>query len=371
MGNRLAQERAERGWKKAQLVHELRQAAARRRKHLVSSESLGRRIAIWENQDGAVSEFYRELLCEVYEKSAPELGLVDLPAAITRKTADLTDRLALSRLDSGIVELLRNHTQSIRMLDRRLGGEQLYEQTSAHVAQIEHLVRHTLPSAHREAAAEELSQAAALAGWQALNMGRLEDAWRFHELATSAARESGQRAGLIYASAQQAYVLLDADRTTDALAIIHRTRQDAGTNVPATLLAWLRAAEGEALATSGDRDAALRALDAAETALSSAGADDPLPYVMLDAGHLARWRGDCLVRLGDAGAIADLTSALNSIGEGKFGRAETTLHVDLAIAFRARGDLNTARMHARRASDLAGRIGSVRQRRRIADLLVG
>jgi hypothetical protein len=200
-------------------------------------------------------------------------------------------------------------------------------------------------------------------------MGRLDDAWRLHEVATAAGRESGQPAGFAYARAQQAYVLLDADRTSDAYAVIQHARHEAGGRVPATLRAWLHAAEGEALAAAGYRDGALRALDAAAHNLEAGGTDESLPYVMLDAGHLARWRGHCLARLGEDQAIEDLTSALSAMGEGRYGRAEAGLRVDLALAFRARGDATESHRHARRAADLAGRTGSERQRRRIAELL--
>ncbi len=188
-------------------------------------------------------------------------------------------------------------------------------------------------------------------------------------MATAAGRESGRTAGLVYARAQQAFVLLDADRPGNAHGVIRSAREEAGTAVPEVLRAWLHAAEGEALSTNGDRDAALRALDAAAEALGPGGTDESLPFVMLHAGHLARWRGHCLARLGDVGAIDDLTSALGVMGEGQYGRAEASLRVDLALAFRARGDHAESRIHASRAAELAGRTGSERQRRRIADLL--
>lgn len=369
MPNRLAQARAERKWTQAQLIHELRRAAGSK-KPLPPDESVKRRIAMWENKGGAVSPFYRDLLCKAYRRSAVELGIADEPAPAPPPPA-LDDALpvAFTRLDPGVVALLRDHTQSIRLLDRRLGGALTFKQTVAHVEQIDGLLRHALPGAHREAAADELGQAAALAGWQALDSGDVREAWRLHEIATAAARESGQAAGLAYATAQQGYVLLDAGQAEDAHALIARARTQAGSAVPALLLAWLRAAEGESLAALGRRDGALRALDAASDALPPDAQDDSLPYVMLGAGHLARWRGHCLARLGDGGAIDDLTSALDAMGEGQYGRAEVGLRVDLALAFAARGDVGDSQAHARRAAELAGRTGSVRQRRRIAQLL--
>lgn len=367
MLNRLAEARADRGWKKARLLHELRAAAARRGENLPKDESLGRRVAVWENQGGAVGDFYRELLCEVYGRSAAELGLVELapvlPAAPVAAAIPL-----FTKVDAGLVALLRGQTQSIRLLDRRLGGPAIFRQARAHVDSVEQLVRYALPGDQRDAAAGELSEAAALAGWQALDLGNLDEAWQLHEIATAAARESGDVSALAYARAQQAYVLLDSGKPADAHALIAAARERVDGPVPPGLRAWLHAAEAEALAALGQRDAALRALDLADAALPDQ-LDETLPYVMLDAGHLARWRGNCAARLGETSAIDDLTAALGAMGEGNYGRAEVSLRVDLAIAHAARGDVTESHQHARRAADLAGRTGSARQRRRIDELL--
>ncbi|MBN9100089.1 MAG: hypothetical protein J0I49_18545 [Pseudonocardia sp.] len=319
-----------------------------------------------------MSDFYRPLLSDAYRLSAIELGIADEPAPPSAQplvVPELAERITFSRLDGGLVELLHAQTQNIRMLDRRLGGATIYRQAAAHVETLDGLVRYALPGSHREAAADELSQAAALGGWQALDMGLTADAWRLHEIAVAAGRESGESAALAYARAQQAYILLDAGELEPALALVKSGQTHAGRRVSPVLRAWLHAAEGEALAALGRRDAALRALDAATTALPDNAQDDALPYLMLDAGHLARWRGHCLARLGDGDAIDDLTSALGSMGEGRYGRAEVSLRVDLALAFHARGDVTESRTHARRAADLAGRTGSERQRRRISELL--
>lgn len=371
MCNRLAQVREERGWKKARLLHDLRVAAARRGERLPKDESLARRIAVWENQGGSVSDFYRDLLCEVYGCSAAALGLVEAPQAEPIVDEPPTEPFELpefTRLDSGLVELLRSQTQAIRLLDRRLGGSTVHGQAIAHVEAVERLVRNALPGTAREQAADELGQAAALAGWQALDMRRLSEAWRLHEIATAAARESGEPSGLGYARAQQAFILLDAGRAADAHELIVSAREHSGGPVPCELLAWLHAAEGEALAALGDRDAALRALDDAVAALPER-PEQALPYLMLDAGHLARWRGHCLARLGETSAIDDLGTALAAMPDGQYGRAEVSLRVDLALALRTRGEVAESRAQARRAGELAGRTGSERQRRRIRDLL--
>jgi hypothetical protein len=372
VGNQLARVRAERDWTQSKLIRKLREAAGRQDEVLVSDASLKRRIAGWENQHKPVSDFYRQLLCEVYGMSAVELGIAEpltFPPDPPPPSTELAERLAFSRLDGGLVALLRDHTQNIRLLDRRLGGATIYQQAAAHVEQLDNLVRFALPDAHREAAADELSQAAALAGWQALDMGRTADAWRLHELAVAAGRASGQHAALAYAQAQQAYILLDAEELDAALTMVKAGQRHAGTRVSPVLRAWLHAAEGESLAALGQRDDALRALDAAGAVLPDNAEDDTLPYVMLGIEHLARWRGHCLARVGDQAAIDDLMIALDAMGEGQYGRAEVSLRVDLALAFNARGDPHEAQLHARRAAELAVRTGSERQRRRIAQLL--
>lgn len=249
MRNRLAQVREERGWKKARLLHELRTAAARRGEHLPKDESLARRIAVWENQGGTVSEFYCELLGEVYGCSTVELGLVEAPSAEPVADEPITEPFdfpEFTRLDPGLVALLRSQTQTLRLLDRRLGGSSVHGLALANVEAVERLVRNALPGTAREQAADELGQAAALAGWQALDMGQLPEAWRLHEIATAAARESGEPSGLGYSRAQQAFILLDAGRAADARELIVAAREHAGGPVPRELLAWLRAAEGGA-----------------------------------------------------------------------------------------------------------------------------
>ncbi len=370
MSNRLAQARAERGWKKARLLFELRAAAANRGEALAKNESLSRRIAAWENQGETVSDFYRELLCDVYECTPAELGLTnaDTPAGPTVSAVPPLDNLRFSKVDRGLVELLRGQTQSLRLLDRRLGSASIYEQTTAHMTNLEQLVRYALPGTHREGAADELGQAAALAGWQALDSGLLGAAWRHHELAAAASRESGLPAGLAYASAQQAYVLLDMGQVVEAHELVVSARKRTTEPVPPELHAWLYAAEGEMLSALGDRDHALRALDAAADVLPEH-PENALPFLMLDPAHLARWRGHCLARLGEESAIEDLSTALSVMGEGQFGRAEVSLRVDLALALRARGELDESQCQARAAEELAARTGSQRQQRRITELL--
>jgi hypothetical protein len=94
---------------------------------------------------------------------------------------------------------------------------------------------------------------------------------------------------------------------------------------------------------------------------------DHLPYLALATTHLARWRGNCLVQLGDTATTGDLATALAGM-DGTFTRAEAGLRCDLAAALHAAGERHEARQHLRRAIELAQLTGSARQRRRITSL---
>jgi hypothetical protein len=131
---------------------------------------------------------------------------------------------------------------------------------------------------------------------------------------------------------------------------------------------WLHAAEAEAHAACGAELACRHALDAADAVLPNDPFDPDLPFLFLGAPHVARWRGNCLARLGVKEAITDLIQALEPMETG-FNRAEAGLRCDLAIALTIRGEIKEARQQAEHAQQLAALTGSARQCRRIAKVL--
>ena len=107
-------------------------------------------------------------------------------------------------------------------------------------------------------------------------------------------------------------------------------------------------------------------MNVAERLAANAPTDDALSFLMLTDGHLARWHGHCLARLGDPGAIGLLTSAEADATDSV--RATIGLKTDLALAMHRAGLVDEAAAVARRASDLASLHGSRRQRRRLTPL---
>lgn len=362
----------QRGWTtRSRLMLELRAAARRKGRGLLPDDtSLKRMIREWIHGRRGLSPEYADLFAEVFgvpfaagkpraEPSAPAAG----------DSTDLAARLATAAtIDAPLITLLEAQTQSFRALDRQLGAARLLKQTEAHIDQMTELWRYALPGQHRAALAAAVAEAAALAGWQALDLGDPHKAWSLHEIAKSAARESEVPAIVAHVTAQQAYALLDLGRAGDAAKLIQHARMTAGGQVPTMLRSWLWAAEAEALAASGAASQAQDALDEASRVLPGQDADEGLPFLFLNDVHLARWRGHCLARLGKAEAVQELTDAVNRL-DPTFTRAAAGLRCDLALAYSMRGQHEEARAEARVAEALATRTASARQRRRITRLL--
>ncbi|MEV5504889.1 hypothetical protein [Streptomyces orinoci] len=368
----LADRRAQAVWKKARLVLELKRAATVRGFSVASDESLDRMIREWESGRRPLVGDYLTLFCDVYQCSAAELGC--FPEDVGDSDADEVtflkrELLAAASADESLVCLLEAQTENLRQMDRRLGASALLPQIEAHVSHMEGLLKHGATLNARKLTARALSDAAALAGWQALDLGRFRDAWNLHEVAKAAAREAESASLLVHATAQQAYVLLDLDQPSEAVQLICQARQLGGTRIPALMTAWLSAAEAEAHAMAGNELECRRALEEADRSLPADATDPELPYLFLAGPHLVRWRGNCLASLGAHEAVEDLSQALSTMEAAGFNRAEAGLRCDLAGALIKQGDVSEARKQAEAARRLAALTGSCRQRRRIEKLL--
>src|SRR3954447_19401117 len=358
---------SERGWSRDRLVRELRGAARRLKPQLElpADDSLKRMIRQWINSDRDLSPLYAELLTLVFGLPF-ETGRDPEPDDGALALAERLSRTA-SALDAELVLLLEQQTDSYRTLDRRLGARRVLTQNEAHIQHMSALLAFALGGPERTALAEAVAEAAALAGWQALDLGRPDQAWVWHETARAAALDSGNPAVIAHVTAQQAFALLDLGRVDAAVAQLDHVRRQARGRVPRMLEAWLCASTAEALAAGGQDGGARTALDKALVHMTC-GDGEQLAYVFLNDVHLGRWRGHCLARLGASDAVDELESAL-AVLDPTFARAQSALLVDLALAHSRRGDRDAAREHAQRALGLAEATSSARQRKRIERLL--
>lgn len=183
---------------------------------------------------------------------------VSEPVEFNSEVEDLVARLAAAkRVDNALVDRLRAHTDSFRHIDRQLGTSAVSIDLAAHLDRMTNLWTYSAAGSVRERLATAVSEAASLAGWQALDQQQLGPAWEMHELAKRAAAEGDDRCAQAFATAQQSLVLLDAGRIPDAVALVSSSKRRLR-QLPSRLVAWLHSTEAEVLATAGRPDQAQR-----------------------------------------------------------------------------------------------------------------
>jgi transcriptional regulator with XRE-family HTH domain len=367
--NRLREAREELGWTQEKVRRLLVAEAARRGKDIARPSSLKVMYSAWENGHRQPEPMYRGLLAAVL--GAPESRLFpapDQPASDDETHAELRRRILVSStVDSDTVALFRAQTERIRMIDRRMGARASADYMANHLAALEEQLSHALFASQRGALAAVLADSAALAGWQAVDLGDTTTAWSHFETAKAAAREAESVPLLVHAMAEQAYVLLDVNMGREALALVHEALLTAGSRVPALLMSWLCAVEAEVRSAAAALADCERGFEEALRHLPADHQDPELPFLMLSEAHLGRWRGNVLAKLGDDGAVDQLYDALPGTRGGS-SRAEATLRTDLAVALTALGEHDEAEAQARRARELIDLLGSVRLRRRLRRL---
>lgn len=365
---RLQEARTRRGYSASEVIRILLRRAEMLGVPVMSPTSLKTKLSSWENGRTAVSATYQRLFRDIYGLTNEELGFP--PDPDDGEVEELRSRLHLARsVDAGTVELFRRQVDNARHVDRQFGGITVLDELRSQISQIERLLDYSTMRGQRETLAGVLTEAAALAGWEALDRNAIRQAWDHHERAKAGAREAGSTQLLAHALAQQAFILVDIGETDAAMSQLDQAGALAEHAAPALLRAWLAAARGEGLAAAGRRDEALRAFDLADELLPNDPVNPDLPFLFLAGGHLDRWRGNALSRLGEPDAIDQLSAALPRLTRD-FTRARTGMLVDLAYAHAASGDREAALAHARQAKRLAMQIKSDRQLRRLDRLIL-
>ncbi|AHH95121.1 hypothetical protein KALB_1750 [Kutzneria albida DSM 43870] len=318
---------------------------------------------------GSVRPATARLLERIFSTSIGELLSAPHGIGVADESAEELRRMlgASERVDADVIALLNEQLDAVRRLDRQLGAIVAHDEVKSKAEQVARLLAHSLLPGVRSKLAGLLSELHTLAGWQALDIGSATKSWQHYEHAKAAAVESGAVPFEAHSAAEQAFVLLEIGKSSEAVEILADARSRADRSASRLLRAWIAAAHGEALAVAKQRSASLRAFDEAAALLPADTTGDGGPYVALDPTHLARWRGHALARFGDAEAVSMLSGALERL-DPSFARAEAALRVDLATALLAMGEQDAARQHAAVAGQLAAGIGSARQDRRLRTL---
>jgi tetratricopeptide (TPR) repeat protein len=402
----------EKGWSYTRLIAEMRRVAARERVTLPTTQSLVVMLSRWCNDHERPSEFYQSILSKAFGRppawlgsgnppepsrsSAPSSGFVQDGIAAWGQLLSVTGAssaaLSTAELLSGaswrnpqrepsedptagsgkvggqLLDTLDAMTESYRRLDRQLGAASVFDDSTHHLQRIARLKDASMTTEHRRRLAAAAGEVASLAAWQALDLGRPGAAWSYYSLATRAAREAGHRELHAYVVAETSYVLLFGGQVREALSLIKRARYLARGTSP-RLRAWLAAAHAEASAIAGNGRDSLHALDQADEAfLQVEPGSGPRWLVYFDRAHLIRWKGHCLVAVGQPEtALAVLQEALDSV-DASFVRARAGALVDLATLHLRQGEVDATCDVLARAFRLAQETHSTKNQRRIIEV---
>ncbi|MCC3311392.1 MULTISPECIES: helix-turn-helix domain-containing protein [Nocardia] len=346
-GKEIRAARARRGWSQAQLIAALRAHANQQGIALMSSHSLRIALSRWENGRHTPDTLYARLLRQVF----------GMPSA----TVDLT------RGDT-LFEVLLNHTNSLRMLDRRFGAPAARLQTAAHVTALD-AMWHSSKGADRSVIARAHADAAALAAWQDFDVGDTAAAAAHYKEARTAALRAEDPILLAHTIGEEAVMLAEtgqAEKGQAAAALAQVSQAERIPGLPPLLRSWL-SATGAQVATycPGHASTAREALATAEALLPSNGSydDDEMPFIAHNETHLSRWAGHILARLGDPAAATLTRDSMQVIPED-FVRARCAQQLDLAQAAINAGRREEAVSLLSATADHIGDLGSGRLRRR-------
>ncbi|MDX3192586.1 hypothetical protein PV458_29600 [Streptomyces sp. MN03-5084-2B] len=264
----------------------------------------------------------------------------------------------------------------LRALDYRQGGG--FCRDAVRVVKTASLLLNwgTVPDPLRARLCTVLADVHNLLGWTEFDIGHGEPARRRFERALELAAEAGNDSLVANIRYRLGRVHLHDHDVTGALAEFTRGQAAARRSDSRRAMAILSANEAWAYAMGGDERAALTRLAEAEAAFAEAGSwPEPTPWeAFFREADMAAMRGTVLTELatGVTGrhsgeAITQLTSAADRYGDD-MARSRSLTLIMLAQNHALRGDADEATRIGEEAVDLAGQVGSVRPKDRLAPL---
>ncbi|MFC4951223.1 hypothetical protein [Pseudonocardia sp. GCM10023141] len=327
---------------------------------VAAAASLKTLLSRWENGHAVPEPQYRELLCELYQRTPAELGFAEEAPAAGGLRAGIA---AAAAVGDTTLELWWEQLAVARRLDDELGAAGAAGVVHALVEQLATTLVHTVAAERRPGVARVLAAAAALAGHQSLDGAHHEQAWLRFDQSRAAATVAVAPAAEAEAATGLAAVLVDAGEPQAALTLLAAAPPPG----PVAHIRW-EAARGTAQAAIGDAERSRAAFSAAGLVLPGAievGAIEVVepPATPVELADLHRWHGSALVAIGDHEAGARLLERSLAARPASI-RHRAALHTELAVALR-RSDPASATGHRREARELATRIGAKRLEARL------
>lgn len=370
-GVRLREARKSRGWSQLRLISEMRAAAARHGKSLISDEGVKRRIASWENGHSIPDEFYGPVVCEALGVTAAELRLHH----VTGNDAELLEtryppspEAAISSVDQlwradlhGFEPLIKSepsapawHEASLRwlvapepsfpsaarggstrvgltdvatikattdvfaQLDDRFGGDHARQSLVQYLSRdVAPLLKGQYSESVGRALFATVAESTLLAGWMCYDACHHGLGQRYFLQALRLAQDGNDRrlaGSILSAMSHQATFL---GHFTEAATLARAARMGISGVATPTLMAQFHAMEARALARAGDiRACELALAEATKTLESRNSGDEPEWITYFDEAELAAEAAHC---------FRDVDSARQSVAHAE--RAMSGKHV--------------------------------------------
>lgn len=320
-------------------------------------------IGRWERGVRRPTPRYVALLCELFQRGADELGLVDDAAPAVPKENDVRRRQflqylaamggvtvldwerlaapspATDRIDEYLFQDLRTLTDGYARQVEVLGPRSLAPALRSHLAILSGSLQASQPPTMRRRLQSLAGETAALAGRLAHLMENRNEAHACWTFAAGLAREAqdGELLAFVLALWRSQHSSIPhggrGGEPARAIRLLDEAASVLGDRAAPHLRAFVLASRAEDRAAAGDGYAASRDLDLAQGALDVAREPHEGFFAGWDAGRIAGYRGSCLLALNrpeEAGVA--LEQALVMTSSRRAGQRSAVL-TDLAAAY--------------------------------------
>lgn len=386
----LRRQRMLRGWTLDDVAERLHRVAAASGgpEPGVDAHMIGR----WERGVRRPTPRYVAMLCELFQRDADELGLVDDAGFAEPKEIDLRRRQFLQylaglggvtvldwerlaapappsdRVDEHLFQDLRTLTDGYARQVEVLGPQSLAPALRSHLAMLSGFLQASQPPAMRRRLQSLAGETAALAGRLAHLIENRSDAHACWTFAAGLAREAedGELLAFVLALWRSQHSSIPhggrGGEPTRAIRLLDEAAGALGERAAPHLRAFVLASRAEDHAAAGDRYAASRDLDLAQGALEAAEASHEGFLAGWDAGRIAGYRGSCLLALDRPEEAAVVLERALALTPARRAGQRSAVLTDLAASYALQREVE-------HACALLGDAVAVAQRTGLAELV--
>ena len=293
MASELRDARLRRGWSQTRVIVELQAAAVRRGTELPETSVLKTQISRWENGHRVPDEFYRRLLQDAFDLTAPELGFATDNGPIGSGST-----LPAGMVNPDLLDHLQTSLTHLASLDATTGPQSVLALAREQARFVTGLVRGAAGSERTQVlrVATRLSE---FTGWLHQDAGDLDQAVRWTDQAISLAADAVDPELTAYAVMRRSNIDTDARNDHAALARASNALETSALDDPRLSGVLLRQ-RAVAHAMVGDEAACRRDLDNALQMVTTNGVSQSAPSLVpyVTSSYIEMEAANCYLRLG-------------------------------------------------------------------------